>query len=173
MCVRHISPIKTAVYWAGVGCNHLPIWRNWPLEPVSTDDEGVDHYIYYMNPSEGSLERFISGLRVRILWVIWELVCSYYTICGSSVQWISLFTRTAGKLTAKLVAHLKNWWHSFYELASFLDPVYIFPWISLCFAFFFPTYFQFTLSTLWLSLPLILCKVGGKEVNNLTFTASS
>lgn len=153
MCNRHISPIKMAVYGTAVGCAHLPIWRNWSHERASV---------------------ILQMLRTLVIILTWcplhqapgrgSFLVSVSEICKSSriglflsynmwikCQWISLFTRTAGKLTATLVVHLRAWWHSFYEPASFLDPVYTMPLFSLCFAFFFfsnlfPIYITYTMT---------------------------
>lgn len=127
-----------AVYGAVVGCAHLPIWRNWSREPASVILKMLRTLVTVLHDVP-----FIRPLGEVCFWSWCQKSMSsenWFTLIIQYVDQVPneyrLFTRTAGKLMATLGVHLRAWWHSFYELASFLDPVYTMPLFSLCFAFF-------------------------------------
>lgn len=151
MCNRHVSPIKTTVYWAGVGCDHLCIWRNWPLKPVSTILKMLRVLVIIYNTW------FFHKDPWRSSFLVLES-----EICESSENWCVFITQSVDQVSNEyhssqelLGSSQPNWWLTLREGIHFMNWTH--SWIQFLsspgspFALlFFPAYFQFLLSTLWL-----------------------
>lgn len=145
MCNRHISPIKTAVYWAGVGYVHLPIWRNWSINLPLWDWRCWGCWSLYQHTTWNSLHK--DPWRGSFLVVVSEICESYdnwFVLIQPvdqipseyhSLRWLLGNLRPHCWLTLGLGGiHFMNWPHFWIQFISC-------PCSPFALLFFPPTYF--------------------------------